>query len=230
MNDLYVRSLLPVSIYGSCLAEGINISFRDALGDSCKFVSSMYSAWECTFSSIGMDCGGGLVEALSCIFGDERLTILDFNASTFGGISDCVERAIRVFCHIVRSGVKGSIRIALLVASSVLVSGNIGMFVVPDRYSVEFVRLVSSYCEGCSDSKLCKFLCEYCIVYFKDVNTKIREDFDCYARIYNLNGMYYPCKYVRRVSREEVDSGYRDGVIVEFGREYWVSSGDVVMC
>ena len=230
MNDLYVRSLLPVSIYGSCLAEGINISFRDALGDSCKFVSRMYSAWECTLFSIGTDCGGELGEILSCIFGDERLTILDFNVSTFGGISDCVERAIRVFCHIVRSGLEGSIRIALLVASRVLISGNIGIFVVPDRYSVEFVRLVSAYCECDSDSKLCNFLREYCIVYFKDVNIRIREDFDCYARIYNIHGMYYPCKYVRHVSREEVDSGYRDGVIVEFGREYWVSSGDIVTC
>lgn len=232
MNDLYVRSLLPVSIYGSCLAEGINLSFRDVLGDSSKFVSSMYSAWECILSSISTGCGRGLVEALSCIFGDEQLIIPDFNASIFDGISDCTERAIRVFCYTVRflSGVKGSIQIALLVASSVLILDNVGMFVVPDRYSMEFVRLVSSYCEDDSNSKLGKFLREYCIVYFKDANTKVREDFDCYARIYNLNGMYYPCKYVRRVSKEEIDSGYRDGVIVEFGREYWVNSGDVIMC
>lgn len=232
MNDLYVRSLLPVSIYGSCLVEGIDISFRDVLGDSCKFVSSMYSAWECILFSISTDCGRGLVETLSCIFGDEELTTINFNASTFDGISDCIERAIRVFSYTVRFlyGVKGSIQIALLVANRVLISGNIGMFVVPDRYSMEFVRLVSSYCEGGSDSKLIEFLREYCIVYFKDANTKIREDFDCYSRIYNLNGMYYPCKYVRRVSKEEIDSGYRDGVIVEFGREYWVNNGDVIMC
>lgn len=232
MNDLCVRSLLPVSIYGSCLVEGIDISFRDVLDDSSKFVSSMYSAWECILSSISTDCGRGLVKTLICIFGDEQLTIPDFSASTFDGISDCIERAIRVFCYTVRFlyGVKGSIQIALLVASRVLISGNIGMFVVPDRHSTEFVRLVSSYCEDGSDSKLIEFLREYCIVYFKDVNTKVREDFDCYARIYNLRGMYYPCKYARRVSKEEIDSGYRDGIIVEFDREYWVNSRDIVMC
>lgn len=252
MNSLgIVKDMIPVSVYSICCMDSVDASFEEVINVKNRFIQNMYNAWNFVLNSgisecdltfireINKLCGNGNIrDTMSCIDGiswSPAIPVIEdvvCSIKSIIGIEDYVERAIRMFCYITRSKLflEGNKRTALLIANCILIQGNIGMLVIPDRYLSEFRMLLSAFYENGNESKLGKFLREYCILYFDDVNTKIREDFDCYARIYNLRGMYYPCKYARRVIKEEIDSGYRDGIIVEFDREYWVNSRDIIMC
>lgn len=253
MNSLgIVKAMIPVSVYSICCMDSIDVSFEEVINVKNRFIQNVYNAWnlvlinscisKCDLAfirEINKLCGNGNIrDTMSCVDGTSWSPAIPVIEDVFcsiesiNGIEDYIERAIRMFCYLNRSKLftEGNECTALLIANSILIQGNIGMLIIPDRYLSEFRMLLSAFYENGDDSKLSKFLREYCILYFDDINTKIREDFDCYARIYNLRGMYYPCKYARRVSKEELDSGYRDGIIVEFDREYWVNSRDIIKC
>lgn len=257
MNNMdIVKSMIPVNIYSNCCMDGLVASFRDVLCKGNKYISNMYNAWNFVLNHINDDFNLDFIKEInricendiSCNCGcirDRCISIsgtswipeipvvedIKSNIKSIMGKDDCISKAIEMFCYLTRSQlfIDGNKHVALLVANAILLQGNIGMFIIPDRYLSEFKMLLVAFYENGDSSKLCKFLYEYCIISFKDGNTKIREDFDCYARIYNLNGMYYPCKYIRSISKEELIRGYRKGSIVELDKEYWVNDSDIVM-
>ena len=248
--------MIPVNIYSNCCMDGLVISFRDVLCKGNKYISNMYNAWNFVLNHINDDFNLDFIKEInricendiSCNCGcirDRCISIsgtswspeipvvedIKSNIKSIMGKDDCISKAIEMFCYLTRSQlfIDGNKHVALLVANAILIQGNIGMFIIPDRYLSEFKMLLVAFYENGDSSKLCKFLYEYCIISFKDGNTKIREDSDCYARIYNLNGMYYPCKYIRSISKEELIRGYRKGSIVELDKENWVNDSDIVM-
>ena len=257
MNNIdIVKSMIPVNIYSSCCMDGLVTSFRDVLCKSNKYISNMYNAWNFVLNHINDDfdldfikeinriCEEGISCDCGCIrdvhisisgtsWSPEIPVVEDINSiiKSIMDKDDCISKAIKMFCYLTRSQlfINGNKHVALLVVNAILIQGNVGMFIIPDRYLSEFKMLLVAFYENGDSGKLCKFLYEYCIFSFKDGNTKIREDFDCYARIYNLNGMYYPCKYIRSISKEELIRGYRKGSIVELDKKYWVNDNDIVM-
>lgn len=158
---------------------------------SIAFVRNMNMAWSFLLENINYPCNLLFIRELNRIVGYELFyscgSIRTFPVSISGTSyvppipfeSEIIEnlnyinaeesvvlRALKLFCYVARTQMfeDGNKRIAQLVANKVLIENNVGIFQIPENRLKRFISLLVDFYETNNDSKLVKFMLDYCIV------------------------------------------------------------------